>query len=143
MARFSAASSAAASSTVGFLIAFFLALLTSLRTVPWSLPARFSISSYENLGGVDGWSPLFRNDRTRNVSVNATWIKGAHEMRFGLDVVRLELTHWQPELGNHRGNFDFTGDADEMAALPEARIGSMRSCARPSYAGSRRARPRA
>jgi hypothetical protein len=41
----------------------------------------FRISGFTSLGGVDGWNPLFRNDRTKNLAVNATWIKGAHEMR--------------------------------------------------------------
>jgi hypothetical protein len=75
----------------------------------------FSISGFERLGNPDGWSPLFRNDRTWNVTVNATWIEGRHEMRFGADVVRLELTHWQPELGpGPRGQFTFNGGATAL-----------------------------
>jgi outer membrane receptor protein involved in Fe transport len=70
---------------------------------------RWSISGYENLGGVDGWSPIFRNDNTYNASLNATWIKSSHEFRFGFDYVRLEQNHWQPELGHPRGRFNFGG----------------------------------
>jgi hypothetical protein len=65
------------------------------------MPA-FVITGFEPFGGIDGWSPIFRNDRSYNVSANATWVKSKHEMRFGVDVVRLELNHWQPELGAGR-----------------------------------------
>jgi len=71
----------------------------------------FNISSYEPFGGVDGWTPLFRNDRSYNASVNATYVKSSHEMRFGVDVVKMELNHWQPELGNPRGSLVFGGGA--------------------------------
>jgi hypothetical protein len=71
----------------------------------------FNISGYEPFGGPDGWTPLFRNDRSYNGSINGTWVKSSHEMRFGVDVVRMELNHWQPELGAPRGQFDFTGGA--------------------------------
>ena len=30
---------------------------------------------------------------------NLTWIRNKHDLRFGVDVVKLELNHWQPELG--------------------------------------------
>jgi len=74
----------------------------------------FNISSYEPFGGVDGWTPLFRNDRSYNVSVNSTYIKGSHEMRFGVDVVKMELNHWQPELGNPRGSLVFSGGSTAL-----------------------------
>ena len=75
----------------------------------------FRISNYTNLGGVDGWSPIFRNDKTYNTSVNATWIKGNHEFRGGVDYVKYELNHWQPELGNPRGRFRFNGGSTTLA----------------------------
>ena len=74
----------------------------------------FFISGFEAFGGVDGWTPLFRNDRTYNVSGNATWVKSNHEMRFGLDIVKMELNHWQPELGYPRGYFQFGGGATTL-----------------------------
>ena len=76
----------------------------------------FDISSYEGFGGVDGWSPLFRNDRSYNGSTNLTWIASKHEMRFGVDIVRMELNHWQPELGDGpRGYLNFGGGATTLA----------------------------
>ncbi len=77
------------------------------------MPA-FFISGFEAFGGVDGWTPLFRNDRTYNVSANATYVKSNHEMRFGLDIVKMELNHWQPELGYPRGYFKFGGGATTL-----------------------------
>ena len=40
-----------------------------------------------------------------------TYTKGAHEIKFGFDLVRHHLNHWQPELSNGgpRGYFDFGG----------------------------------
>jgi outer membrane receptor protein involved in Fe transport len=76
----------------------------------------FQISGFEFFGGVDGWTPLFRNDRSYNFSTNATYVADKHELRFGVDVVRMELNHWQPELGNYgpRGGFNFTGGATAL-----------------------------
>jgi hypothetical protein len=75
----------------------------------------FSISGFAPFGGVDAWTPLFRNDRTYNLSANATYVKSSHELRFGLEVVKLELNHWQPELGYPRGYFGFSGGATTLA----------------------------
>ncbi len=75
----------------------------------------FYISGYEPFGGVDGWTPLYRHDRSYNVSTNVTWVASKHEMRFGVDVVKLELNHWQPELGaGPRGSFNFDGGATAL-----------------------------
>lgn len=61
--------------------------------------------------GVPNWMPLFRTDETYTTSHKLTWTKGAHEIRFGADIVRHHLNHWQPELsaGGPRGYFDFSG----------------------------------
>jgi hypothetical protein len=69
-----------------------------------------SVSGYEAYGGTAGWAPAFRNDRSYNFSANLTYTLAAHELRFGADVVRMELNHWQPELGyGPRGYFGFDG----------------------------------
>ena len=36
--------------------------------------------------------------------------KGKHELRFGFDMVRHQLNHWSPHLGDPRGNFPFSGN---------------------------------
>jgi len=79
------------------------------------MPA-FAISGFENFGGPDGWTPLFRNDRSYNFSANLTYTLTNHELKFGTDVVRMELNHWQPELGyGPRGWFAFDGGVTTQA----------------------------
>ena len=61
--------------------------------------------------GVPNWMPLYRTDETYTTNHSLAWTKGAHEIRFGFDMVRHHLNHWQPELSNGgpRGYFDFGG----------------------------------
>ena len=61
--------------------------------------------------GVPNWMPLYRTDETYTTNHSLAWTKGAHEVRFGFDMVRHHLNHWQPELSNGgpRGYFDFAG----------------------------------
>jgi hypothetical protein len=68
------------------------------------------IGGYTSMG-TPNWMSLFRTDEnyTGNISVAVT--KGKHQLRFGFDMVRFHLNHWQPELsaGGPRGYFDFDG----------------------------------
>ena len=60
--------------------------------------------------GAPGWQPLERVESNWTTSQNFTWIKNAHQIRFGFDMIRLSLEHWQPELGGGpRGVIDFNG----------------------------------
>jgi hypothetical protein len=77
------------------------------------MPA-FFVSSYTGLGHVDGWSPIFRDERSYTFTQNASKIQGSHELRFGVDVVRHELNHWQPEIGAPRGSFTFNPEATAL-----------------------------
>ena len=71
------------------------------------MPA-FFISGYSDLGNPESWNPLYRNDQSYTFNVNASRMKGDHEIRFGLDYVHHLMNHWQPELGEGpRGAFDF------------------------------------
>ncbi len=69
-----------------------------------------SVGAYTGFG-VPNWMPLFRTDETYTTSHKLTYTKGAHELKFGFDLVRHHLNHWQPELSNGgpRGFFDFDG----------------------------------
>lgn len=80
------------------------------------IPA-FRITGYERLGSPDNWSPLFRNDETYALTTNVSWTRGAHEWRFGTDMRRFHVNHWQPEMGGAgpRGRFDFTGGVTSLA----------------------------
>ncbi len=61
--------------------------------------------------GVPNWMPLYRTDENYTGDSSIAWTKGAHELRFGFNMVRFHLNHWQPELspGGPRGYFDFNG----------------------------------
>jgi outer membrane receptor protein involved in Fe transport len=70
-----------------------------------------SASAFYSQFGVPNWMPLFRTDESYTTSHSLTWTKGAHQFRFGFDLVRHHLNHWQPELSNGgpRGALDFNG----------------------------------
>lgn len=67
----------------------------------------FSVDSYQGWGLQQGWMPLFRNDTSWTGNSNVSWMKGNHNIRFGVDVVQHQLNHWQPEINNPRGAFSF------------------------------------
>jgi len=63
-------------------------------------------------GSTSGFLPLFRKERAYTYTVNATKIQGAHELRWGFDMVRYHMDHWQPEVGSGpRGSLTFSGNA--------------------------------
>ncbi|MCZ2157080.1 MAG: TonB-dependent receptor, partial [Bryobacterales bacterium] len=63
-------------------------------------------------GATAGWQPHFYNERTYTYTTNATKMTGAHELRFGFDMVRYQMDQWQPEVsGGPRGSITFGGDA--------------------------------
>jgi hypothetical protein len=75
-----------------------------------------TVSGYTGFG-VPNWMPLFRVEESFTNSDNLTWTKGAHEIRFGFDLVRHHLNHWQPEIGNFgpRGGLGFAGGETALA----------------------------
>jgi outer membrane receptor protein involved in Fe transport len=78
-----------------------------------------SISGYTGFG-VPNWMPLTRVEESYTHSDNLTWTKGAHELRFGFDLVRHHLNHWQPEIGNFgpRGGLGFSGQETALRGGP-------------------------
>ena len=65
--------------------------------------------------GSPGWQPLERLEKNWTTSQNFTWMKGAHQIRFGFDMIYLSLEHWQPELGGGpRGVINFNGEATAL-----------------------------
>src|SRR5206468_13053475 len=44
-------------------------------------------------------------------TANASWLKKKHDIRFGLDLARQHMNHWQPEAGGRspRGDLRFGG----------------------------------
>ncbi len=72
------------------------------------MPA-FNISGFTSLGNGDNPRPNTYRDQSFTASNNIGFTKGKHELRFGSDIVRHQLNHWQPELNNPRGAFTFSG----------------------------------
>ena len=72
---------------------------------------QFGSNDYYTETGVPNWMPAFRTDETYTTDHSLAWTKGSHQFRFGFDLVRHHLNHWQPELSNGgpRGYFDFNG----------------------------------
>src|ERR1044071_7179467 len=65
--------------------------------------------SYTRVGGPN-WMPVTRIEESYTHSDNVTYTHGAHELRFGFDLVRHHLNHWQPEIGGGpRGQLIFGG----------------------------------
>ena len=64
---------------------------------------------YSNVGLAATWMPLDRKEQSFTHDTNLSWVKGAHDLRLGFNYVRHALDHWQPEVANPRGNFDFAG----------------------------------
>ncbi|MEK7407869.1 MAG: TonB-dependent receptor [Acidobacteriota bacterium] len=80
---------------------------------------RFVVSSYANYGNPYNWMPLFRNDNTWAHTSNVGWVHGAHDLRFGFDLRRYQVNHWQPESGGGPlGRFDFGGGVTALAGGP-------------------------
>ncbi len=76
------------------------------------------ISGYTGFG-VPNWMPLQRVEESYTHSDNLTWTKGAHEIRFGFDLVRHHLNHWQPEIGQGpRGYLGFGGGETALKGGP-------------------------
>jgi hypothetical protein len=65
-------------------------------------------TGFTNLGNYEGWMPIFRDERTYSFNTNVSKIVGRHDLRAGYSVNFLWLNHWQPEIDNPRGRFDFT-----------------------------------
>jgi outer membrane receptor protein involved in Fe transport len=62
------------------------------------------------LGNDATWTPVTRDERNYTFSTNLTKVAGKHEIRAGFDFVKLRLDHWQPEIANPRGRFNFSGN---------------------------------
>lgn len=68
-------------------------------------------TGFTGWGATAGWQPYFYNERSLTYTTNATKMKGAHEIRFGFDMVRFQMDQWQPEVsGGPRGAISFSGD---------------------------------
>ncbi len=76
----------------------------------------FAVDNYTNIGTNDNFMPYYRRDPQYQYVSNFNWIKGAHNVRFGLDLYRQHLNHNQAEFvgggATHgaQGGFTFSGN---------------------------------
>ena len=79
---------------------------------------------FSDIGFIDTWTPVWRHERSYTYATNFSKIHGAHEIRFGGDIRRLELNHWQPETANPRGLITFgsgvTNVSSQTAQTPNS-----------------------
>ncbi|MBL8173252.1 MAG: TonB-dependent receptor [Bryobacterales bacterium] len=62
---------------------------------------------FSDIGFLDTWTPVWRYERSYTYQMNFSKLRKAHEFRWGFEVRRLELNHWQPETANPRGAVNF------------------------------------
>ena len=68
---------------------------------------RFNVTSYAAIGIGQTNLPIWVHDPQYNYVVNANWLKGTHNIRFGGEVGREHMNHWEP--GAARDIFTFAG----------------------------------
>ncbi|AMY11874.1 Outer membrane receptor for ferrienterochelin and colicins [Luteitalea pratensis] len=73
------------------------------------------------IGEERSWYPMTRHDGSFSLASNVTSIRGSHELRFGGELARHHLNHWQPEVGyGPRGGFTFGGGVTALRGGPQA-----------------------
>ncbi|MBL8209672.1 MAG: TonB-dependent receptor [Bryobacterales bacterium] len=69
------------------------------------------VNGLTNWGNCTSSNPNFYDDYSYTYSTNFSKIHGSHELRWGVDMVRHAMNHWQPEIANPRGNLNPGGNA--------------------------------
>src|SRR5215510_2968378 len=70
----------------------------------------FDFGGTYNIGTTPNWMPLYRKEINWSFSSALTKIFAKHEVRVGVDIVKLELNHRQAEFGDYglKGGFSFS-----------------------------------
>jgi hypothetical protein len=73
----------------------------------------FNINGFTVFGSDSSVMPYYRHDPAYQYVGNANWIRGRHNVRFGVDIAKLDLNHNQPQFNGANfgaaGGFGFTG----------------------------------
>lgn len=78
--------------------------------ITYSGMPQFRISGYSTYGNPGSARPQRWHDNQRRYNGNASWTKGAHAFRFGVDLSNEHMNHWQVEAGGGpRGDFAYSG----------------------------------
>jgi hypothetical protein len=71
----------------------------------------FGIGGFSAFGSTETYMPYYRTDPQFQYVANANWMKGSHNIRFGMDIYHLQLNHTQPEfagaVGGASGRLNF------------------------------------
>jgi len=78
----------------------------------------FQVSSYSDVGTPGSSSTLRYRDRQYEYTANASWVKSAHTIRFGMDLSNYSLNHY--EATSAMGVFAFTGTQTTLKGGPSA-----------------------
>jgi hypothetical protein len=78
----------------------------------------FQVSSYSDVGTPGGSSTLRYNDSQYEYTANASWVKSKHNVRFGVDISKYSLNHY--EATSAMGVFAFTGGVTTLKGGPSA-----------------------
>jgi hypothetical protein len=84
------------------------------------IPA-FQISGWANLGNANTGNPFSFRDNQYVANTNLGWIKGRHDLRFGLEYYHSGINHFQPQggtFGTPRGTFGFDGSVTSLGGAP-------------------------
>ncbi|MBM3786793.1 MAG: carboxypeptidase regulatory-like domain-containing protein [Acidobacteria bacterium] len=63
----------------------------------------FSIGGFTAFGSTENYMPYYRTDPQSQYVANGNWLKGSHNVRFGMDLYFLQLNHTQPEFAGAAG----------------------------------------
>lgn len=87
---------------------------------------RFAIASYTNLGIDNDFMPYYRFDPQWQYTANANWMRGRHNLRWGMDLNEQHLNHTQPEfpgaVHGAQGGFSFGGGPTTIPGGPSANL---------------------
>jgi outer membrane receptor protein involved in Fe transport len=78
----------------------------------------FTVTNYGDLGTPGGSSTLRYADTQYEYTANGSWIKSAHTIRFGVDISKYALNHY--EATSAMGVFNFTGNVTTLRGGPSA-----------------------
>ena len=74
------------------------------------IPA-MNITNFAGLGNTSASNPFLFRDYHYSGNVNLSYTRGQHAMRYGAEYIHAAINHFQPQQGNPRGAFNFTGGA--------------------------------
>lgn len=78
---------------------------------------RFTFSGFSSIGNPNVSNPFLFRDPQYVTSTNVSWIKSAHQFRFGFEYSKYNINHFQPQASNGpRGGFNFSGGSTSLNA---------------------------